>query len=141
MLHDEKSTDDDEDNHRQQSTTENINDNINTNEVRMRKSSRKHHDVNRQQQRHSAYNLTHDNNNNEPQYANQSFKGLDVSHDALQALLNSKFKIIDLVDLTKKSYPNLFSNDKKKELQFIEQLSENNAGKIPFSYRKFKKCN
>ncbi|CAF3456357.1 unnamed protein product [Rotaria sp. Silwood1] len=134
LLHDEKSTDDDDDdddNHRYHNIAQNRNNHITTNEVRMRKSSRRHrHHNNQQQHRHSAYNFTYDNNNNnnEQQYENnQLLKGLDVSHDALQALLNSRFKLIDLVDLIKKTYPNLFSNDQKRELQFIEQLSENNT--------------
>ncbi|CAF2978964.1 unnamed protein product [Rotaria socialis] len=125
LLHDEKSTDDDDDNHRHHNITQNRNNNITTtNEVRMRKSSRRHHH-NNNQQRHSAYNLTYDNSNNEQQSENnQLSRGLDVSHDALQALLNSRFKLIDLVDLVKKTYPNFFLNDKKRELQFVEQLSE-----------------
>ncbi|CAF2969500.1 unnamed protein product, partial [Rotaria sp. Silwood2] len=135
FLHDEKSTDDDDDDnhHRYHNIAQNRNNHITTNEVRMRKSSRRHHNNNNQQQqqpqyRHSAYNFTYDDDNNEQQYDNnQLLKGLDVSHDALQALLNSRFKLIDLVDLMKKTYPNLFSNDQKRELQFIEQLSENNA--------------
>ncbi|CAF2456735.1 unnamed protein product [Rotaria sp. Silwood2] len=135
FLHDEKSTDDDDDDnhHRYHNIAQNRNNHITTNEVRMRKSSRRHHNNNQQQQqqpqyRHSAYNFTYDDDNNEQQYDNnQLLKGLDVSHDALQALLNSRFKLIDLVDLMKKTYPNLFSNDQKRELQFIEQLSENNA--------------
>jgi len=86
----------------------------------MRKSSRRN-----QQYRHSAHNFS----NEQKEENNQSIKGLNVSQDALQALLNSRFKLIDLVDLLKKIYPKLFSNDKKKELQFIEQLSETNNGK------------
>jgi hypothetical protein len=114
FLHEEKSTDDDEDNHRNHNKTNNNN---TTNEVRMRKSSRKY--------RHSAHNFS---NEQQQEENNQLTKGLDVSQDALQALLNSRFKLIDLVDLLKKIYPKLFSNDKKKELQFIEQLSETNTG-------------
>ncbi len=114
FLSEEKSTDDDEDNHRNHNKTNNNN---TTNEVRMRKSSRKY--------RHSAHNFS---NEQQQEENNQLTKGLDVSQDALQALLNSRFKLIDLVDLLKKIYPKLFSNDKKKELQFIEQLSETNTG-------------
>jgi hypothetical protein len=92
----------------------------------MRKSSRRHHHHTQpQQNRHSAHNFPYENSTNDQQ---SEHKGLDVSHDALQALLNSRFKLIDLVDLLKKSYPKLFSNDHKRELQFIEQLSETNNG-------------
>jgi len=121
FLYEEKSTDDDEDNHRNHNKTNNNNKNT-TNEVRMRKSSRKHQQP--QQYRHSAHNFS----NEQQEENNQLTKGLNVSQDALQALLNSRFKLIDLVDLLKKIYPKLFSNDKKKELQFIEQLSEANTG-------------
>lgn len=86
----------------------------------MRKSSRRH----QPQNRHSAYNYS----NEQHEEKNDLIKGLNVSHDALQALLNSRFKLIDLVDLLKKTYPKLLSNDQKKELQFIEQLSETNRG-------------
>ncbi|CAF1216153.1 unnamed protein product [Rotaria sordida] len=127
LLHDEKSTDDDDD-----GGGVNRNNHLTTNEVRMRKSSRRHHHHqhrhNQQQYRHSAYNYTYENDQNEQQYNNkQLLNGLDLSHDALQALINSRFKLIDLVDLMKKTYPHLFSNDQKRELQFIEQLSENNT--------------
>ncbi|CAF1050718.1 unnamed protein product [Rotaria sordida] len=127
LLHDEKSTDDDDD-----GGGVNRNNHLTTNEVRMRKSSRRHHHHqhrhNQQQYRHSAYNYTYENDQNEQQYDNkQLLSGLDLSHDALQALINSRFKLIDLVDLMKKTYPHLFSNDQKQELQFIEQLSENNT--------------
>jgi len=88
----------------------------------MRKSSRRN-----QQYRHSAHNFSNEQQQQQEEN-NQLTKGLDVSQDALQALLNSRFKLIDLVDLLKKIYPKLFSNDKKKELQFIEQLSETNTG-------------
>ncbi|CAF2868026.1 unnamed protein product [Rotaria sp. Silwood2] len=115
FLHDEKSTDDDDDDnhHRYHNIAQNRNNHITTNEVRMRKSSRRHHNNNQQQQqqpqyRHSAYNFTYDDDNNEQQYDNnQLLKGLDVSHDALQALLNSRFKLIDLVDLMKKNLSKL----------------------------------
>ena len=103
----------------------------------MRKSSRKHHhhhhhqqqQQQQQQYRHSAYNYPYENSKDEQQdESNQLLKGLDVSHDALQALLNSRFKVIDLVDLLKKTYPKLLSNDQKREIKFIEQLSETNNG-------------
>jgi hypothetical protein len=80
---------------------------LNTNE--MRKSSR-----------HTTYNLS-----NKQQIEHSQ---LDVSDDALQALLNSRFKLIDLIDLLKKTYPKLFSNNQRKELHFMEQISETNSG-------------
>jgi hypothetical protein len=86
----------------------------------MRKSSRRHH----QQNRHSASYVS----NEQQEQNNQLIKGLDVSQNALQALLNSRFKIIDLIDLIKKIHPKLFSDDQKRQLQFIEQLSETNTG-------------
>ena len=64
----------------------------------------------------------------------QSSKKLDLSQEALQALLNSRFKLIDLVDLLKKTYPKAFFNDHKRELQFMEQLSQTNNGKKRFPW-------
>ncbi|CAF4528985.1 unnamed protein product [Rotaria sp. Silwood1] len=131
LLYDEKSTDDDNDNnnihqilnynvnktdfHNRSLTTEN--------EVRMRRSSRKYH---QEQHRHSVVNLSFKNKNDyKEQITNdQILSGLDVSHDALQSLLNSRFKLIDLVDLLKKIYPKLLFNDQKQELLFIQQLSQ-----------------
>ncbi|CAF1120935.1 unnamed protein product [Adineta steineri] len=130
LLHDDKSTDDDDDNHRAHNTSQNKNNNNNPtlNESRTKKSSRRHH---RQQQhnhdqsdRYSTYNVAYENNKREQQESN---KQMNISNDALQALLNSRFKLIDLVDLLKKIYPKLFSNNQKRELQFIEQLSETNT--------------
>ncbi|CAF1457423.1 unnamed protein product [Adineta steineri] len=131
LLHDDKSTDDDDDNHRAHNTSQNKNNNNNPtlNESRTKKSSRRHH---RQQQQHnhdqsdrySTYNVAYENNKREQQESN---KQMNISNDALQALLNSRFKLIDLVDLLKKIYPKLFSNNQKRELQFIEQLSETNT--------------
>jgi hypothetical protein len=89
----------------------------------MRRSSRRHHQE--QQYRHSTHISSFDNKKPKEE---QISKGLDVSHDALQSLLNSRFKIIDLVDLLKKTYPKLLSNDYKNELQFIQQLSQTNTG-------------
>jgi hypothetical protein len=127
LLYDEKSTDDDEDNKRNQNNNNNT-----TNQVRMRRSSRKHHHQNeqRQQYRHSAHNFPYENNKDEEQDDNnkQLLQGLDVSHDALQSLINSRFKLIDLVDLLKKTYPKLLLNDQNRELQFVQQLSETNTG-------------
>jgi hypothetical protein len=87
----------------------------------MRQSSRRHDQE--QQYRHTAYNITFDNNIND-----KIIKGLDISHDALQSLLNSRFKLIDLVDLLKKTYPKLLRNDQRKELQLIQQLAQTNTG-------------
>ena len=91
----------------------------------MRRTSRKHH-----QERHSTYDPLFENRKSQPETNNNDriLKGLDVSHEALQSLLNSRFKLIDLVDLLKKTYPNLLANDQKRELQFIQQLSETNPG-------------
>ena len=96
----------------------------------MRRSSRKHHQD--QQYRHSTHDPLFDNRKIQPETNNNDriLKGLDVSPEALQSLLNSRFKLIDLVDLLKKTYPNLLANDQKRELQFIQQLSETNTGKI-----------
>jgi hypothetical protein len=145
LLFDEKSTDDDDDeihrilNHSLNRNSNNNNNNhhnrsaTTTNEVRMRRSSRRHHQEQQQQQqyRHSAFNPSFDNRKDqtEPNINDRMLKGLDVSHEALQSLLNSRFKLIDLVDLLKKTYPKLFSNDQKGELQFTQQLSETNTGK------------
>ena len=46
---------------------------------------------------------------------------LFVIGDTLQSLINSRFKLTDLVDLLKKTYRKLLSNDEKQELQFTEQ--------------------
>jgi hypothetical protein len=96
----------------------------------MRQSSRRHDQE--QQYRHTAYNITFDNNIND-----QIIKGLDISHDALQSLLNSRFKLIDLVDLLKKTYPNLLRNDQRKEFELIEELAQTNKGinKIYFVFQ------
>ncbi|CAF1236526.1 unnamed protein product [Adineta ricciae] len=125
LLYDDKSTDDDDDNHRSQNinhnrnNNNNLNDSTTTNEVREKKFSRRHH---RQQQ--STYNVAYENSKREQQ---DEMKQLDISSDALQALLNSRFKLIDLVDLLKKFHPKCFLNDQKQELQFVEQLSEVNS--------------
>jgi chorismate mutase len=105
----------------------------------MRRSSRRHHQEQQQKYRHSAHNLSLDKKKNqEEQNVNErNLKGLDVSHDALQSLLNSRFKVIDLVDLLKKTYPKLLSNDQKRELQFIQQLSQTNTGKKKNSFSFF----
>ncbi|CAF1309749.1 unnamed protein product [Adineta steineri] len=132
LLHDDKSTDDDDDNHRAHNTSQNKNNNNNPtlNESRTKKSSRRHHRQQQQQHNHdqsdrySTYNVAYENNKREQQESN---KQMNISNDALQALLNSRFKLIDLVDLLKKIYPKLFSNNQKRELQFIEQLSETNT--------------
>ncbi|CAF1167835.1 unnamed protein product [Adineta steineri] len=132
LLHDDKSTDDDDDNHRTHNTSQNKNNNNNPtlNESRTKKSSRRHHRQQQQQHNHdqsdrySTYNVAYENNKREQQESN---KQMNISNDALQALLNSRFKLIDLVDLLKKIYPKLFSNNQKRELQFIEQLSETNT--------------
>ncbi|CAF1002355.1 unnamed protein product [Rotaria sp. Silwood1] len=131
LLYDEKSTDDDNDNN---NIHQIVNYNVNKtdfhnrsltteNEVRMRRSSRKYH---QEQHRHSVVNLSFKNKNDyKEQITNdQILSGLDVSHDALQSLLNSRFKLIDLVDLLKKIYPKLLFNDQKQELLFIQQLSQ-----------------
>lgn len=139
LLYDERSTDDEKDFHKtlhhslNKNTTNYHNTSATTeNEVRMRRSTRRHRREQEQQQyRHSASNLPVDMSNyDEEQNKNApTLKGLDVSNDALQSLLNSKFKLIDLVDLLKKIYPQLLSNDQKKELRFIQHLSETNKGK------------
>jgi 7-cyano-7-deazaguanine synthase in queuosine biosynthesis len=95
----------------------------------MRQSSRRHHQE--QQYRHTDYNITFDynkNNEDEQHIHDKIIKGLDISHDALQSLLNSRFKLIDLVDLLKKTYPKLLRNDQRKELQLIQQLAQTNTG-------------
>jgi len=137
LLYDEKSTDDDDDSHRLYNISQNRNNNNNnatttTNEVRMRKSSRRHHQQQNQEQlnQHSVYNVSHENRKHEQQHERNN--PFEISHDALQALLNSKFKLMDLVDLLKKMYPQLLSNDPKRELQFIERLSERNTGERLF---------
>ena len=55
-------------------------------------------------------------------------RGLDISHDALQSLLNSKFKMLDLIDLMKKTYPKLLFNDQRREIEFLQQVSETITG-------------
>jgi hypothetical protein len=131
LLFDEKSTDDDDNDmiHRILNFSQNRN-NQNTNDVRMRRPSGRH-----QQLRHSTYSFPFGNGDNqEKQNINdRSLRGLDVSDDALQSLLNSKFKLIDLVDLLKKIYPKLL-NDQKIEFQYIQQLSQSNTGKILFLF-------
>ncbi|CAF0869283.1 unnamed protein product [Rotaria sordida] len=133
LLNNEKSTDDDDDNNNiYQIPNYNINKNKNDfhnrsltteTEVRMRRSSRKHR---QEQHRYSELNLPFENKNDreEQNINDQILAGLDVSHDALQSLLNSRFKLIDLVDLLKKIYPNLLLNDQKRELLFTQQLSQ-----------------
>lgn len=106
-LFEEKSTDDDED-HRHRSNHQTNND-----AVRMRRTSRRQHHL---QQLNSSHEST--------------IQGLDASADALQALLNSRFQLTDLIDLLKKSYPKYFSTDQNRELLFHQQLSETNSGKI-----------
>jgi len=95
----------------------------------MRRSSRGHHQE--QQYQHSTHTSPFDNRKDqeEKNENDRTLRGLDISHDALQSLLNSKFKLIDLVDLLKRIYPKLLSNDHKTELQFIQQLSQTNTGK------------
>lgn len=130
LLYDEKSTDD-EDSHRMHNISQNRNNNNTTDELRKKKASRRHHRHHHHHQnqdqsnQQSVYNVSYENRKHEQQERNNQF---DISHDSLQALLNSRFKIIDLVDLLKKIYPQLLFNDQKRELQFIEQLSENNTG-------------
>jgi len=96
----------------------------------MRRSSQRYHQE-QEQYRHSTrfspfYNRKDQEEKNEN---DRILKGLDISHNALQSLLNSKFKLIDLVDLLKRIYPKLLFNDHKKELQFIQHLSQTNKGK------------
>jgi hypothetical protein len=117
LLYDEKSTDDDEDIHRHNNRSDTNNDT--SNDVSIRKSSRR-----QKQNRHTTYNLS----NIQQTEQNQSINGLNVSDDALQALINSRFKLIDLIDLLKKTYPKVFFNDQKRELHFMEQLSQTNSG-------------
>ena len=95
----------------------------------MRRSGRKHDE--KPTYRHSAYDLI--STKGSDQQLN-THKGLDVSHEALQSLLNSKFQLIDLVDLLKKISPTLLSNDQKREYQFLQQLSQTNPGKTNHSY-------
>lgn len=114
LLYEEKSTDDDDEHHRQNNQTTN-----NKDEVQIRKSSRRQH---RSKPLDSSHELSIDQNQS-------SIKGLDASSDALQALLNSRFQLIDLIDLLKKAHPKYFSNDQNRELQFHQQLSETNSGK------------
>ena len=97
----------------------------------MRRSARKHPHDEQQTYRHSAYDLLSEKRSDQQSEKknDRSFQGLDVSHEALQSLLNSRFQFIDLVDLLKKLYPKLFTNDQKRELQFLQQLSQTNTGK------------
>ena len=123
FLFDEKSTDDDEENDEEIHRILNHNTSAtSTNEVRMRQSSRRHQ---QQQHRHTAYNFSYEKKNNNEEY---NLKRLDISNDALQSLLSSRFKLIDLIDLLKKTYPKLLLNNQKKELQFMQQLSETHTG-------------
>ncbi|CAF3185189.1 unnamed protein product [Rotaria socialis] len=135
LLNEERSIDDDEDiyqslnfsssknrknSHNRSLTTEN--------EVQMRRSShRRNHE--HEKHRHIASNLSfREKNHQEEQYkSDQILRGLDISHEALQSLLNSRFKLIDLVALLKKIYPTLLLKDHTRELQFIQQLSQTNA--------------
>ena len=132
LLYDDKSTDDDEENPRSHNISQNKNDNnhtsLTTNEGHVRKSARKHHRARQAEQSYGiqTYNVAYESSKREQE---QDTTRLDLSPDAQQALLNSRFKLIDLVDLLKKLYPKLFSNDQKRELQFVEQLSETNTGK------------
>lgn len=99
----------------------------------MRELSRRHNQEHKRY-RHSTSNLSFEHKN----YEEESFKndqiskGLDVSHEVLQSLLNSRFQLIDLVDLLHKTYPTLLLNDRKRQLNFIEQLSQTNTGKRKF---------
>ncbi|CAF2705577.1 unnamed protein product [Rotaria sp. Silwood2] len=144
LLNDEKSTDDDDDDDDNDDNDDNIhriaNCNINKNkdndhnislttenEVEMRRSSRKHH---KEQHRHSVSNISFENKNNQQEKCknDKMLKGLDVSDDALESLLNSRFKLIDLIDLLKKTNPKLLFNDQKRESLFIQQLSQTTTG-------------
>jgi hypothetical protein len=99
----------------------------------MRRSSRRYHQEQEQQQQYQhSTRFSPFYNRKDQEEKNQNdriLKGLDISHNALQSLLNSKFKLIDLVDLLKRIYPNLLFNDHKRELQFIQHLSQTNTGK------------
>ena len=143
LLFDEKSTDDDDEEiHRilNHNLNRNSNNNNNNNthqnrsvtanhEIRMRRASRTLQQE-QQQYRHSTYNPSFNDGKDyeERNIDDRLFKGLDVSHDALQSILNSRFKLIDLIDLLKKTHPKIFFNDYKRELQFIQQVSETNTG-------------
>ena len=123
FLYEEKSTDDDDDHHRQNNKPTNNT----TEDVRMRRSSRKQH--------RSNHPIPLDSSHEQNQ---SSIQGLDASSDALQALLNSRFKLIDLIDLFKKGYPKYFSDDQNRELQFHQQLSETNSGEnfiVKFTFK------
>lgn len=130
LLFDEKSTDDDEDiprilhhNHNNRIYNNNNNNMTIPNEVQMRRSTRRYE--NDQQYRHSTCNLSLDNKRNSDE---QILKGLDLSQNALQSILNSRFKLIDLIDLLKKAYPNILLHGQKKELQLVQYLSDANPG-------------
>lgn len=128
FLYEEKSTDDDDDYHQRQQKINHQN--LTTNDLRTRKSSRKHHHHHRispdeDQQRSFDH---HRDDQRDPT------KISHVSSHALQSILNSKFKWIDLVDLLKSTYPKYFPHDQNKESIFIEQLSQTNPGSIPFSF-------
>lgn len=106
LLFEEKSTDDEEDHHHHHPTNN------------ARRSTRR----------------KHQNRSLEASSLDSSHEQFDTSSDALQALLNSRFKLIDLIDLVKKTYPKYFPDDQNFQLQFHQQLSETNPGE------KFSSC-
>jgi len=134
-LYEEKSTDDDEDFYRQHNTSQ---PKLITNELRTKKSSRRHHHHHRQEQNSPDENPSRSNPQN-ISYGNHRDENLDRTTakqstfppSALQSILNSKFKSIDLVDLLKTTYPTLLSNESKLESQFLEHVSQiNSDGRI-----------
>ena len=100
-----------------------------TNGIRMRQSFRRNYDG-KEQFRHTISNFRFDDRQDqEEQKINDCIvRGLDISHDALQSLLNSKFKMLDLINLMKKTYPKLLFNDQRREIEFLQQVSETITG-------------
>ena len=87
----------------------------------------------KEQFRHTISNFRFDDRQDQEDQEEQKIndcivRGLDISHDALQLLLNSKFKMLDLIDLMKKTYPKLLFNDQRREIEFLQQVSETITG-------------
>lgn len=112
FLYEEKSTDEDEDRH--QATPMN-------NEVKMRRSSRRHRHPPALPSQPAVVLPTY--RHSTPNPVVEQTRG-DLSSEAEQSLLQSKFRLLDLLELLKKSSPRLFA----RETNFIEQLTQNHPG-------------
>lgn len=99
------------------------------NEFNVRRSSRRHRGSNDdQQKRYTTY--QHPIQTDQDEQHERQVQHQDIKQGIIEPLLNSKFRLVDLVDLLKQTYPKHFSNDQRKELKFIEQLTETHPGRI-----------